>query len=83
MSVFTEAGYKAMLIMVLALTNDELVTRHRRALAVEASRYRHEMAAFRTGNPALAPERPAREKQIEIEIIETAMRDRCMAIPAH
>ena len=68
LSVFTDEGYEAMIALVAAMTTDRLWVARRRALAVEGFRYRKELAGIDTP--------PAREKQIEIEIIERELRIR-------
>ena len=71
-NVFTEEGYELYKTVIFGMTNDELLIARRRALKCEKFRYNKELAGIDTP--------PAREKQLQIEIIEAAMRDRCMKI---
>lgn len=73
-SPLTTAGYNALVAMIWAMSTAELETRLPRRIKAEAMRYRLQHLP---GRP------PAREVQIEIQIIEHALRYRSATAAYH
>lgn len=74
-SPLTAQGFNALVLLIGTMSTADLLARHPRRVRAERARYRRERASV------TAP--PAREVQIEIEIIERTLRRRGVAVPDH